>query len=70
MQQDGLAPTVPLPVPTWFIVRVVCTRLNVAVADLFPSMVTLQEPVPEQAPDHPLKVEPVFGVAVKVTTVP
>jgi hypothetical protein len=33
-------------------------------------MVTEQEPVPEQAPDQPEKIEPVLGVGVRVTTVP
>jgi hypothetical protein len=44
--------------------------LNVAVTDMFEFMVTVQVPVPEQAPDQPANVEPVFGVAVNVTTVP
>src|SRR5277367_5813126 len=33
-------------------------------------MVTTQVPVPEHAPDQPANVEPVLGVAVRVTTVP
>jgi hypothetical protein len=32
--------------------------------------VTAQAPVPLQAPDQPVNVEPVFGVAVSVTNVP
>jgi hypothetical protein len=44
--------------------------LNVAVTVWFELIVTVQPPVPEQAPDHPANVEPVFGVAVSVTTVP
>ena len=45
-------------------------ELNVAVTVLFASIVTTQDPVPAQAPDQPLKVEPVAGVAVSVTMVP
>jgi hypothetical protein len=44
--------------------------LKVAVTDWFEFIVTVQLPVPEQAPDHPANVEPEFGVAVSVTTVP
>ncbi len=33
-------------------------------------MVTLQDPVPEQAPPQPLKLEPAAGVWARVTTVP
>jgi hypothetical protein len=54
-------------------VRVVCCavdRLNVAVTAWLEFIVTVQLPVPEQAPDHPANVEPVFGVAVSVTAVP
>jgi hypothetical protein len=44
--------------------------LNVAVTDVAAETVTEQVPVPVQAPDHPAKVEPAFGVAVSVTAVP
>ena len=45
-------------------------RLNAAVTAWLELMVTVQLPVPEQAPDHPVNVEPVLGVATSVTTVP
>jgi hypothetical protein len=48
----------------------VTARLNVAVTGWLEFIVTAQLPVPEQAPDHPVNVEPVFGVAVSVTLVP
>ena len=44
--------------------------MNVAVTDLFALMVTVHEPVPEHAPDHPENVEPRDAFAVNVTTVP
>ena len=44
--------------------------MKVAVTDLAAFMVTWQEPVPEQAPLQPVKVEPAAGAAVRVTTVP
>ena len=43
---------------------------NVAVTAVLDDTVTLQAPVPEQAPLHPVKVEPEDGVAVSVTEVP
>ena len=44
--------------------------VKVAVIVVAPFMVTLQVPVPEQAPpDHPVKIEPEAGVAVRVTEV-
>jgi len=43
---------------------------NVAVTDVVLVGVTLQVPVPVQAPDQPVKVEPAFGVAVSVMAVP
>ncbi len=44
--------------------------MNVAVTLLAASIVTTQSVVPLQAPPQPVKVEPVFAVAVNVTTVP
>ncbi len=41
-----------------------------AVTRLSPSTVRTQAPVPVQPPLQPLKTEPVFAVAVAVTTVP
>ncbi len=43
---------------------------KLAVTDLAVVMEIVHEPVPEQAPDQPVKVEPAEAVAVKVTEVP
>jgi hypothetical protein len=43
---------------------------NVAVTDLAADIVTVQVPVPEQAPDQPVNMEPLAGAAVSVTLVP
>ena len=68
----GLLVTVPLPVPASVTVRTgwAATRLNVAVTDTFALKVTAHVAIPEQAPDHPAKVEPELGVGVRVTTDP
>ena len=44
--------------------------MNVAVTAALPVKVTLQVPVPVQAPDQPANVEVAFGTAVSVTMVP
>jgi hypothetical protein len=44
--------------------------LKVAVTNTLAFIVTVQALAPEQAPDHPLKLELKLAVAVSVTTVP
>ncbi len=62
--------TVPLPAPARLTVSVYVAIVNVAVTERAWSIVTVQPPVPEQAPLQPPKTEPTDGVAVSVTTVP
>jgi len=68
----GVLVTVPLPAPALVTVSAKDDgKVNVAVTDVAAFIVTTQVPVPAQPPPlHPLNVEPVVGVAVKVTTVP
>ncbi len=68
----GVLVTVPLPAPELAIVRLYSGRgrSNVATTVLSSSIVTEHVPVPEQAPDHPAKVDPDSAVAVSVTIVP
>ena len=67
----GLELTEPVPVPDFETVSVSVINVNCAVTDIAPVIETTQVPAPEQPPpDHPVKVEPVDGVAVKVTEVP
>src|SRR5258706_3908322 len=70
----GVLATVPVPVP----LRVTLSAnggggagplLKFAVAVTAELIVRLQLPVPEQAPLQPVKVEPAFGVAMRVMTV-
>ena len=61
--------TVPLPLPAELIVKAKVCSVKVAVTDWAAVIGTLQGPVPVQAPDQPVKIEPVDGVAVKVTDV-
>ena len=69
---DGVLVTVPVPAPLLATVRVKGPGFAVkfALTDFAASMVTLQAPVPLQAPPQPANVEPESGVAVKFTTAP
>ena len=62
--------TVPSPVPALRRVSRSALRTKLAETLLAASMVTVHVPEPLQAPDQPLKVAPVLGVAVRVTVVP
>jgi hypothetical protein len=64
--------TDPLPVPLKgkAMVNACSIRLNVAVTDLDPLIVTTHGAVPVQPPLHPSNVEVASGVAVRVTSVP
>ena len=61
----------PLPVPALLTVRMKLCKSKVPVTDRAAFIVTVQV-VPEAVshPVQPMKVEPVAGVAVRVTTVP
>ena len=65
---EGVLVTVPAPFPLLDTVRVKVPALAVKLAptDFAASMVTLQAPVPVQAPLHPANVEPESGVAVRL----
>ncbi len=61
---------VTVPLPALVTVRAKVLRLKVAVTDWATSIVTVQVPVPEQAPLQPVKTESADGIAVRVTKVP
>ena len=65
--------TRPLPVPDLLTLsryEDAALALNVAVTERAALKVVTQLPVPEQAPDQPVKVEPPAATAVSVTLVP
>jgi hypothetical protein len=62
--------TVPVPVPALVTVSITGTGVKLAVTVFAMDIVTVQVvAVPVQAPDQPSNVEPVAGVAVRVTKV-
>jgi hypothetical protein len=69
---EGVLVTVPVPAPLLATVRVKGPGFAVkfALTDFAASMVTLQAPIPLQAPLQPANVKPESGTAVKLTTVP
>ena len=68
----GILVTAPAPVPPSATVSVICggAEVKVAVTLVLALRVTTHAPVPVQAPDQPVKVEPVLAAAVNVTGVP
>ena len=62
--------TVPVPVPVRLTVKTLWVVVKVAATLRVAFIVTMQEPVPEQSPLQPAKVEVPSGVAVSVTEVP
>ena len=67
---EGLLVTVPDPVPDFVTVKLYAVVAKDAVTDSAPVIVTVQVPVPEHAPDQPVKVDPLAANAVRVTDVP
>jgi hypothetical protein len=63
----GVDDTTPPPLPALDTVKV---AVNLAEIDLAASIVTVQGPVPEQAPAQPAKVAVPAGLAVSVTEAP
>ena len=59
------------PAPALAIMMGSLWRAKVAVTEVLEFIVTVQVgDVPEHPPDHPVKVEPAAGLAVRVTAVP
>jgi hypothetical protein len=67
---DGAEVTVPVPVPALATVKANVGRANVAVTLRAVVILTVQVPVPVQAPLQPVKVDPLAAAAVRVTLVP
>jgi hypothetical protein len=67
----GVLVTTPFPGPPTLTDRVTDCMLNVAVRVVAAATVTAQLPVPAHPPPfHPTNVDPVAGMAVRVTTAP
>jgi hypothetical protein len=66
----GLDVTFPVPLPAFLTVNVWELSAKVATTERAWPIVTVQVLVPLQAPDQPEKVEPLAGVAARVTLVP
>lgn len=66
----GAEVTVPAPLPSLTTLNGRCRSVKVAVTERGAVMVTVQDPVPEQAPVQPAKVESSSAVAVRTTEVP
>jgi len=66
----GFTETAPFPVLEVFNLYLTAFCENDAVTDLFEFICTTQLPAPVQSPDQLAKVDPLAGVAVKVTEVP
>jgi hypothetical protein len=67
----GVDVTLPLPLPVFVTVSVYVRGANLAVTDLAAVIGTAHvAAVPVQAPDQPVKVELLAGVAVSVTKTP
>jgi hypothetical protein len=60
---------VTVPLPALVTVRLKLCKVKLGLALFASSIVTVQLPVPVQAPLQPVKVEPVAAVAVRVTKV-
>jgi len=68
---EGLLVTLPVPVPLRATVSAgVVEELKLAITEVFCVSITLQAPVPVQAPDHPANTEFAVGDAARVTCVP
>ena len=68
LMKPSVLVTVPLPA-TEGRQHVLWARVKAAAAERFCVIVSLQEPVPEQAPLQPVKLQPSAGVAFNVTCV-
>jgi hypothetical protein len=66
----GLELTWPEPVPCFERVSANVFSAKVAMTAWAWFIVSWQSPLPEQSPDHPVKIEEASGVAVRLTVVP